>query len=302
MILVHNGPEDDKHDDPIDLFMKVAFNMREYLNEDNMLGTLSTVGDAVLWRQLVAEYPELLAFLYNEPDSVASHWNAFFRVFYGWYWRIHDYRAENREVWAPLVRKLSGVRFRRTRKRKLDKSNDVTTLCQPCPVHVMTISHRMRQTPPEVHNVARLFQRENLAMVANWLAWRSDKSLERQQFAALVKSIGLSKHVCWEEKLFRLLNFSLPSWFRHGAHRSSKALSPVFQLMERSGMDSQGERDGEGGGVEAAGEYQSLQSNASVLADLNESVSVRPGAAGIQRFNRSVTGDSAWTTATQSSG
>ena len=72
------------------LFAELAVKMQKWLSpETNKFIYLSTTGDAILWRQLVGQYPNLVSYLFNEKDDDAIHWALFYEKFYRNYWRLH---------------------------------------------------------------------------------------------------------------------------------------------------------------------------------------------------------------------
>lgn len=191
--------------------------MGEYFSEENNLGHLSTIGDAVLWREITAKYPELITFLFNEDDAAADGWNNFFEDFYSWYWRIHNEDFPFRHFIGPLLTIM------RTRQQRMGEESSVSyeeesqQVERLSSLRVLARSESVpirppRAQPPHVPNVARVFTRQNLAIIASWLAVVSDKNPTRQEFKRLVTSVALCSRVSFFEAMFRLLSLRPLRW------------------------------------------------------------------------------------------
>lgn len=229
----------------LELFDELSYSMGEYFSEENNLGHLSTIGDAILWREITAKYPELITFLFNEDDPTADSWNAFFEDFYSWYWRIHNDEFPFRHFIGPLLSIM------RTRERRMGDDNSlsgagVESELEPSEesqgLRVLARSQSIlirppRAQPPHVPNVARVFMRQKLAIVASWLAVVSEQNPTRQDFKRLVSSVALCRRVSMLEATFRLLSFKSPHW--HEGKQSGK--NPVTKRTPTSLVNNHSE-------------------------------------------------------------
>lgn len=200
-------------------FIMAASKMSKYLSRENELGRMSVTGDAKLWRYLSEQNPELMIFLFNEPDRVAGHWNAFFEVFYSWYWGIRDSKPERNGLVKPVMAYLST--FRRNPKLHVDEERQDDEVAHRLPGNRIPL----RRQSPEVTSLDELFMHKHKGVIANWLAMFSVNHEDQVTFKAVVASMATQEYTSFTEKISRFLHF--------------QSVSPLFCRSSHLGKSSQ---------------------------------------------------------------
>lgn len=186
-------------------FIMAASKMSKYLSRENELGRMSVTGDAKLWRHISEQHPDIMVFLFNEPDQVAGHWNAFFQVFYSWYWGIREDKPDRSKILKPVMTYLST--FKRNNKLHLDAERQEDEVSYRVPGKKLPL----RRQSPEVTSLDQLIMHKHKGVISNWLAMFSTNSEDQVLFKTVVASMANQDYTSFTEMVSRLLHFQAVS-------------------------------------------------------------------------------------------
>lgn len=233
-------------------FVKVIKDLAAYkrLRKTDDYSWLSMNDEAELWRNLVNQYPGIVAYIFNGSDDEVEYLYNFYVTFYNSYWNMQEswfgrwynslYKVDMKAYWESLVSKLTGEDNRVTSPRAAAGSNQETKNSSVFLARTASITITNRKASPEkmydagsssgkerldsskdvdrVEHVAWLLQSRDRPFIARWLALIESQHKSRRHFKRIIKDISVdTMPICYQEKAMKILSLGMLSLFHKQA-------------------------------------------------------------------------------------